>query len=75
MYHGRNTGKKTLACRIVKHAFDIIALMTGRNPIEVFIKVNNFSFCFHYTLCTYFNFFFIIDFGFHLNHKKLVLKI
>ena len=38
MYHGRNTGKKVLACRIVKHCFEIIALMTGRNPIEVFVK-------------------------------------
>lgn len=38
MYHGRNTGKKVLACRIVKHAFEIVALMTGRNPIEVFVK-------------------------------------
>ena len=38
MYHGRNTGKKVLACRIVKHAFEIVNLMTGRNPIEVFVK-------------------------------------
>lgn len=38
MYHGRNTGKKVLACRIVKHAFEIINLMTGRNPIDVFVS-------------------------------------
>lgn len=38
MYHGRNTGKKALACRIVKHAFEIIHLMTGKNPLEIFVK-------------------------------------
>jgi len=38
MFHGRNTGKKNLAIRIVKHAFEIIAIMTGRNPIQVFIE-------------------------------------
>ena len=36
-YHGRNTGKKTMAIRIVKHALEIIHLMTGRNPVEVLI--------------------------------------
>jgi small subunit ribosomal protein S5e len=29
MMHGRNNGKKLLAMRIVKHAFDIIHLLTG----------------------------------------------
>ncbi len=38
MFHGRNTGKKNMAVRIVKHAFQIIALMTGKNPIQVFIE-------------------------------------
>jgi len=38
MFHGRNTGKKALAVRIVKHALEIINLMTGRNPIEVVIE-------------------------------------
>jgi len=37
MFHGRNSGKKCLAIRIVKHAFEIINLMTGRNPLEVYI--------------------------------------
>jgi len=37
MFNGRNTGKKQMAIRIVKHAFEIIALMTGRNPIDVFV--------------------------------------
>jgi len=38
MFHGRNTGKKNLAVRIVRHAFQIIQLMTGKNPIQVFIE-------------------------------------
>ena len=37
-FHGRNTGKKVKAIRIVRHAFEIIHLLTGRNPLEVFIK-------------------------------------
>eukprot|EP00948_MAST-09A_sp_MAST-9A-sp1_P001508 g1508.t1 len=35
MFHGRNSGKKLLAIRIVRHAFDVIHLMTGQNPIQV----------------------------------------
>ena len=35
MAHGRNTGKKQLAVRIVKHAFEIMHLLTDRNPLEV----------------------------------------
>ena len=27
-----------MAIRIVKHAFDIINLMTGANPIEIFVR-------------------------------------
>ena len=37
-FHGRNTGKKVKAIRIVRHAFEIIHLLTGRNPLEVFIS-------------------------------------
>ena len=37
-FHGRNTGKKVKAIRIVRHAFEIVHLLTGRNPLEVFIK-------------------------------------
>jgi len=37
-FHGRNTGKKIKAIRIVKHAFEIIHLLTGKNPVDVFIK-------------------------------------
>lgn len=37
MMHGRNNGKKLMAIRIVKHAFEIIHLMTDKNPIQVFV--------------------------------------
>merc|ERR1711869_51180 len=37
MMHGRNTGKKQMAVRIVKHAFEIIHLLTDKNPIQVFV--------------------------------------
>ncbi|CAE7409444.1 RPS5, partial [Symbiodinium necroappetens] len=33
--HGRNNGKKLMAVRIVKHAFEIIHLLTDKNPIQV----------------------------------------
>merc|ERR1712098_730970 len=38
MYHGKNTGKKQMAVRIVKHAFEIIHLLTDQNPIEVLVN-------------------------------------
>ena len=38
MLHGRNTGKKLMAIRIVEQAFDLINLSTGENPIVVFVK-------------------------------------
>merc|ERR1711998_46378 len=34
MMHGRNNGKKVMAVRIVKHAFEIIHLLTDQNPIQ-----------------------------------------
>jgi small subunit ribosomal protein S5e len=37
MFHGRNSGKKLLAVRIVKHAFEIIHLLTDSNPIQVLV--------------------------------------
>eukprot|EP00798_Chlamydomonas_sp_ICE-L_P013049 gene13049-3588_t len=37
MMHGRNNGKKLLAVRIVKHAFEIINLLTDQNPIQVIV--------------------------------------
>jgi len=36
-FHGRNTGKKAKAIRIVKHSFEVIHLLTGRNPLDVFV--------------------------------------
>jgi len=38
MMHGRNNGKKLLAMRIVKHAFEIIHLLTGENPVQVLVN-------------------------------------
>jgi len=35
MFHGRNTGKKLLAIRIVKQALEIVALVTKKNPIQI----------------------------------------
>lgn len=37
MMHGRNNGKKLLAVRIIKHAFEIIHLLTDSNPIQVLV--------------------------------------
>ena len=37
-FSGRNTGKKVKAIRIVRHAFEIIHILTGRNPLEVFVN-------------------------------------
>ena len=37
-FKGRNSGKKAQAIRIVKVVFDIIYLMTRRNPIEILIE-------------------------------------
>ncbi len=34
MMHGRNNGKKMMAVRIIKHAFEIIHLITGKNPVQ-----------------------------------------
>ncbi|KAK8305733.1 hypothetical protein V6Z12_D03G081000 [Gossypium hirsutum] len=35
--HGRNNGKKLMAVRIVKHAMEIIYLLTDQNPIQVIV--------------------------------------
>merc|ERR1719506_1297013 len=37
MFHGRNAGKKMLAVNIVRHAFEIIYLLTDRNPVQVLV--------------------------------------
>jgi small subunit ribosomal protein S5e len=38
MFHGRNTGKKLLAVKIVRAALEIIHLMTDENPIQVVVQ-------------------------------------
>merc|ERR1712055_1092513 len=38
MMHGRNNGKKLMTVRIVKHAFEIINLTTGENPIQILLQ-------------------------------------
>jgi small subunit ribosomal protein S7 len=46
MRPGKNTGKKAKAANIVKQAFEIIYLRTGKNPIEVLVNaVENCSPC------------------------------
>jgi len=37
MRTGRNNGKKLLAVRILKHAFEIIHLLTDKNPIQILV--------------------------------------
>lgn len=37
MMHGRNNGKKLMTVRIVKHAFEIIHLLTDANPIQILV--------------------------------------
>lgn len=38
MMHGRNSGKKLMAVKIVEQAFDIVNLYTGKNPIQVLVN-------------------------------------
>lgn len=38
MRPGKNAGKKAKAMNIVKHAFEIIHLRTGKNPVEVLVR-------------------------------------
>jgi small subunit ribosomal protein S7 len=46
MRGGKNSGKKAKATNIVKEAFEIINLRTGKNPIDVLVKaVENASPC------------------------------
>mmetsp|Transcript_59841 Transcript_59841/g.140912 ORF Transcript_59841/g.140912 Transcript_59841/m.140912 type:complete len:192 (+) Transcript_59841:98-673(+) len=37
MMHGRNNGKKIKAIKILKHSFEIIYLLTEKNPIQILI--------------------------------------
>jgi len=38
MFHGRNAGKKAMTIRIMRHALEIIHLMTGKNPLEIVVQ-------------------------------------
>ena len=38
MRPGKNAGKKARATNIVKHAFEIINIRTGKNPIEILVQ-------------------------------------
>merc|ERR1740138_1782696 len=38
MRKGRNNGKKMMAVRIVKHAFEVIHLLTDQNPVQVLVE-------------------------------------
>lgn len=38
MRPGKNAGKKAKAINVVKHAFEVVHLRTGRNPIEVLVR-------------------------------------
>jgi small subunit ribosomal protein S5e len=37
MRHGRNSGKKLMAVRIVKHTLELIAILTDQNPVQVLV--------------------------------------
>ena len=37
MRHGRNSGKKTLAVRLLETAFDLVHAISGRNPLQVLV--------------------------------------
>lgn len=36
--HGRNSGKKLQAIRIIQEAFEIIELVSGENPVQTLIR-------------------------------------
>uniref|UniRef100_A0A2K5PVQ6 Small ribosomal subunit protein uS7 domain-containing protein n=1 Tax=Cebus imitator TaxID=2715852 RepID=A0A2K5PVQ6_CEBIM len=43
MIHGRNNCKKLMTVCIVKHAFEIIQLLTGENPLQVLVNAADVS--------------------------------
>lgn len=45
-FHGRNSGKKLKALRIMRQTLELIELQTGQNPIQVFAISNILSPCF-----------------------------
>jgi len=38
MFHGRNSGKKQMAVRIVQQAFEIMHLQLDENPIQILVR-------------------------------------
>jgi len=54
MRPGKNAGKKLRAINVVKNAFEIVNLRTGRNPVEVLVRaVENSAPCEDTTRITY----------------------
>ena len=43
MMHGRNSGKKLQAIRIIQEAFEIIELVSGENPVQTLIRAIEIS--------------------------------
>ncbi|KAH9304933.1 hypothetical protein KI387_009337, partial [Taxus chinensis] len=39
MMHGHNNGKKLMAVRIIRHAMEIVHLLTDQNPIQIIFDV------------------------------------
>jgi small subunit ribosomal protein S5e len=37
MRHGRNSGKKLLAVRVVRQTLELIHILTDQNPVQVFV--------------------------------------
>mmetsp|Transcript_33855 Transcript_33855/g.34490 ORF Transcript_33855/g.34490 Transcript_33855/m.34490 type:complete len:195 (+) Transcript_33855:83-667(+) len=37
MRNGRNSGKKLLACRIVRHTLELIHILTDQNPVQILV--------------------------------------
>lgn len=54
MMHGRNNGKKIMAVRILRHAMEIIYLLTDQNPIQVLVDaiINRCVCGHHHHRCT-----------------------
>jgi len=38
MKHGRNSGKKLQACRIVRHVLELVHVLSEENPVQVLVK-------------------------------------
>jgi ribosomal protein uS7 len=62
MMHGRNNGKKLLAVKIVKHAFEIIHLLSGENPLQVLVSaiVNGMALIYSFFFSEFFSLVFVV---------------